>query len=139
LGAGGPNWRLTKSAGRAAAGVGEGRAFDPAAYRTREPEFGHQPLDGAASHLDPLAIECQPHFARPVHPVVRGMNPFDLWFESLITDLTPAKLPVDMLVIRRWGNLHAELYQPGADRLDTPPQTIRALAAAPMVGDESTD
>jgi phosphatidate phosphatase APP1 len=67
------------------------------------------------------------------------MNPFDLWSESLITDLTPRGLPANMLVIRRWGNLHTELYQSGADRLDTPPQTIGALAAALMVCDEPTN
>ncbi|WP_264016366.1 hypothetical protein, partial [Mycobacterium heckeshornense] len=29
--------------------------------------------------------------------------------------------------------------QPGTNRLDTPPQTIRTVAAALMIGDESTD
>ena len=36
----------------------------------------------------------------------------------------------------------AGYYEPdehGADRLDTPPQTIRAVAAALMIGDEPTD
>jgi hypothetical protein len=66
------------------------------------------------------------------------MNPFDLCSESRITNLTPRRPPANMLIIRRWGNLHAELYQPGADRLDTPPQTIGALAAALMLRDEPT-
>src|SRR5579875_2617308 len=36
-----------------------------------------------------------------------------------------------MLVIRRGGDLNTEFDEPSADRLDTPPQTIRAVAARP--------
>ena len=52
---------------------------------------------------------------------------------------TPHPKITGPLVVGRRGNLHAKLYQPRADRLDTPPQTIRALAAALMISDESTD
>jgi hypothetical protein len=119
--------------------IGERGAFDPAAHRAREPEFAHQPLDSAAGHLDALAVKRQPHLARPVHPVVRGVDPRDVLLELVVADLAAAGLTVDLVVVGRRGDLNAELNQPGTDRLDTPPQTIRAVAAALMIGDESTD
>ena len=56
-----------------------------------------------------------------------------------IADLTWRGLTADMLVIRRGGDLNAEFDEPGADRLDTPPQTIRVVAATLMIGDKPTD
>jgi hypothetical protein len=44
-----------------------------------------------------------------------------------------------VLVVRGWGDLDAEPDKLGADRLDTPPQTIRAVSMALMLGDEPTD
>jgi hypothetical protein len=67
------------------------------------------------------------------------VNPFNVAFENRSADLARRGLTVDMLVIRRGGDLNAEFDEPGADRLDTPPQTIRALAAALMIGDKPTD
>ena len=118
--------------------VGDRGALDLAAHRPGQTELSHQPLDGAAGHLDTLTVERQPHLACPIHPVVRRVHPFDLGLEARITDLAPGGLAVDMLVIRRWGDLNAELTQPGADRLDTPPQTA-GTAAALMLTDEAND
>ena len=64
------------------------------------------------------------------------MNTLDRGFEAGIADLTPGRCAVDMLVVRRRGNLNAELDEPGADRLDTPSQTAGA-AAALILTDES--
>jgi hypothetical protein len=47
-------------------------------------------------------------------------------------------LAVDMLVVGRWGDLNAELNQPGADRLDTPPQTA-GTATALILTDKADD
>lgn len=107
--------------------------------RAGQAQLAHQPLHRAAGHLDALAVERQPHFARPVDAVVGGMNPLDMALETAIADLTCAGLTVDLLVVGRRGDLNTELNQPGADRLDTPPQTITADAPALMIGDEPTD
>jgi hypothetical protein len=67
------------------------------------------------------------------------VDPRDVLLELVVADLAAAGLTVDLVVVGRRGDLNAELNQPGTDRLDTPPQTIRAVAAALMIGDESTD
>jgi hypothetical protein len=67
------------------------------------------------------------------------MDPLYLGFECLVADLTLTRLAADVVVVRRWGDRHTQLDQLGADRLDTPPQTIRTLAKAPMLGDERGD
>ena len=101
-------------------------------------EFGHQPFHGAAGHRDALAVERQPHLAGTVDPVVGRVHPLDLGFEARVANLAPGGWAVDMLVIGRWGDLNAELNQPGADRLDTPPQTA-GTATALMLTDKADD
>src|SRR5207342_2062802 len=86
-----------------------------------------------------LAVERQPHFAGSVDPVVCGVHPRDLHLEVLVTDFAAAGLPIDLVVIGRWGDRHTQLGQLCADRLDTPPQTIRAVAVATIIGDEPGD
>jgi hypothetical protein len=44
-----------------------------------------------------------------------------------------------VLVVSRWGDRHTQLGQLWADRLDTPPQTIRTVAVALMISDEPGD
>jgi hypothetical protein len=44
-----------------------------------------------------------------------------------------------VVVVGRWGDRHAQLGQLCADQLDTPPQTIRTVAVALMIGDEAGD
>ena len=126
LGAGGANRRCTRSAGRDSGRVGDRGALGLAAHRTGQTQLGHQPLDGAAGHRDALTVEHQPHLARPVHPVVCGVDTLDRGFEAGIADLTPGRCAVELLVVRRRGDLNAELGQARADRLDTPSQTIGA-------------
>jgi hypothetical protein len=103
------------------------------------PSFGHQPLDGATRHSDALAIERQPHLTSTIDPVVGGVDPRDLGLERLVTDLAAAGFTVDPLVEGRWGDRHAQLGQLCANRLDTPSQAIRAVAAALVIGDEPGD
>jgi hypothetical protein len=67
------------------------------------------------------------------------MNPRDLSLEGLLTQLAAAGLPVDLVVVGRWGDRHTQLAQLCADRLDTPPQPTGALAVALMIGDEPGD
>jgi hypothetical protein len=67
------------------------------------------------------------------------MNPRDLRLEGLVTQLAAAGLPVDRVVVGRWGDRHTQLGQLGTDRLDTPAQTIGAVAVALMIGDEPGD
>jgi hypothetical protein len=67
------------------------------------------------------------------------VDPGDLGFEGLVTHLAAAGLPVDVVVIGRWGDQHTQLGQLCADRLDTPAQTIRTVAVALMIGDEPGD
>jgi hypothetical protein len=67
------------------------------------------------------------------------MNPRDLGFEGLVTQLAAAGLPVDLVVVGRWGDRHTQLGQLCADRLDTPPQTTRTFAVALMIGDKPGD
>ena len=104
-----------------------------------QPQFGHQPLHGAAGHRGALAVERQPHFAGSVHPVVCGVDPRDLRLEVLVTDFAAAGLPIELVVVRRWGDRYTQLGQLCADRLDTPPQTIRAVVVTLMIGDEPGD
>jgi len=66
------------------------------------------------------------------------MHSLDLGFEARIADLAPGGLADDMLVVGRWGDLNAELNQPGADRLDTPPQTA-STATALILTDKADD
>ena len=98
---------------------------------------GHQPLHGAPRHLDALAVERQPHLAGAVDAVVRGVHPLDVGLEGFVAYLAAAGWAIDVLVVGRWGDLNAELSQPGADRLDTPPKT--AIAAVVMLDDEAND
>ncbi|CCC28830.1 hypothetical protein A5M96_11095 [Streptococcus pneumoniae] len=64
------------------------------------------------------------------------MDAADVLLEFAIAQLAAAGLPVDVVVVGRWGDRHTQLGQLCADRLDTPPQTIGALAVALMIGDE---
>src|SRR5215212_498508 len=119
--------------------IGDRGAASLAAHRTGEAQLGHQSLDGAAGHLNALAVERQPHLARPVDPVVRGVDPPDVLLEFVIADLAATWLTVDLVIVGRCGDLNTELDEHRADRLDTPSQTIRALAAALMLSDKPTD
>jgi hypothetical protein len=106
---------------------------------TGQTQFGHQPLNGAARHRNPLAVERQPHLAGSVDPVVDGVDPRDLGLEGLVTQLAATGFTVDLVVVGRWGDRHTELGQLCADRLDTPPQTIPADVVTLMIGDEPGD
>jgi hypothetical protein len=66
------------------------------------------------------------------------VDPRDLRLEVLVTDFAAAGLPID-LVVGRWGDRYTQLGQLCADRLDTPPQTIRAVVVTLMIGDEPGD
>ena len=123
--------RCRRIGNRGASGLASGGAG--------QAEFGHQPLHGAAGHRGGLAVERQPHFAGSVDPGVRGVDPRDLRLEVLVTDVAAAGLPIDLVVVGRWGDRHTQLGQLCADRLDTPPQTIRAVVVTPMIGDEPGD
>lgn len=59
--------------------------------------------------------------------------------ELVVTLLAAAGLVVDLVVVGRWGDRRTQLAQLRADRLDTPPQTIGAVAVALMIGDEPGD
>jgi hypothetical protein len=67
------------------------------------------------------------------------VDPLDVLLELAITTLTGAGLTVELLVVGRWGDRHTQLFQLRADRLDTPAQTIRAVAMALMIGYEGGD
>jgi hypothetical protein len=97
------------------------------------------PVSPAAGHRGALAVERQPHFAGSVDPVVCGVDPRDLRLEVLVTDFAAAGLPIDLVVVGRWGDRYTQLGQLCADRLDTPPQTIRAVVVTLMIGDEPGD
>ena len=60
-------------------------------------------------------------------------------FELAVADLTTARLMVELVVVGRWGDRYTQLRKLGADRLDAPAQTIRAVAVALMLSDESGD
>ncbi|AIH79617.1 hypothetical protein IU14_16345 [Mycobacterium tuberculosis] len=64
------------------------------------------------------------------------MKVCQIWPPWTHVSLAAAGLPVDVVVVGRWGDRHTQLGQLCADRLDTPPQTIGALAVALMIGDE---
>ena len=59
--------------------------------------------------------------------------------ELVVTLLAAAGFVVDLVVVGRWGDRRTQLAQLRADRLDTPPQTIGAVAVALMIGDEPGD
>jgi hypothetical protein len=59
--------------------------------------------------------------------------------EFLVANVPAAGFTVVVLVVSRWGDRHTQLGQLCADRLDTPPQAIRAVVMAPMIGDELGD
>jgi hypothetical protein len=63
----------------------------------------------------------------------------DLGLEGLIAHLAAGGLTVDLVVEGRWGDRHTQPGQLGADRLDTPPQTIGTVAMPLMIGDEPGD
>jgi len=67
------------------------------------------------------------------------VDPRDLRLEVLVTDFAAAGLPIELVVVRRWGDRYTQLGQLCADRLDTPPQTIRAVMVTLMIGDEPGD
>jgi hypothetical protein len=67
------------------------------------------------------------------------VDPHDLDLEGLVTHLAATGFTVDLVVVGRWGDRHTQLAQLCADRLDTPPQTIRTFAVALMIGDEPGD
>ena len=67
------------------------------------------------------------------------MNPLDVRYEVLVADLAPAGFTIVVFVVGRWGDRNTQLAQLYADRLDTPPQAIGAVAAALMIGDEPGD
>jgi hypothetical protein len=67
------------------------------------------------------------------------VDPRDLRLKGLVTQLAAAGLTIDLVVVGRWGDRHTELAQLCADRLDTPPQTIRTVAVALMIGNEPGD
>ena len=64
FGAGSPNRCWTRSAGRTAAGSAIVVLRVLPRVAPDRPKFGHQPLDGAARHRDPLAVKRQPHTLR---------------------------------------------------------------------------
>jgi hypothetical protein len=67
------------------------------------------------------------------------VDPRDLGLEGIVADLAPAGLAADVVVEGRWGDRYTQLSELRADRLDTPPQTIRAVAMLLMIGDEPGD
>jgi hypothetical protein len=67
------------------------------------------------------------------------VNPLDVRFEVLITDLAAARFTIVVLVVGRWGDRNTQLAKLRADRLDTPPQADRTVAAALMISDEPGD
>ncbi len=105
----------------------------------RQAQFGHQRLPGAAGHLDALAVNRQPHFAGTVNVVVGGVDPVDVVVELAVADLPTAGLMVELVVVGRWGDRYIQLGKLGADLLDAPAQTIRAVAVALMLSDEPGD
>ncbi len=113
--------------------VGDRGASGLASDRAGQAQLGHQPLHGAAGHTDALAVERQPHFAGPIHTVVGRMDAFDLGFKILIAGLPVAGLTIELGVVGRWGDRHTQRGQLRADRLDTPPQAIRAITVARAV------
>jgi hypothetical protein len=67
------------------------------------------------------------------------VHPADLLFEVRIANLAAAGFAVGVLVVGRWGDRSTQLGELGADRLDTPPQTIRTITMALMLGDVAGD
>src|ERR1700738_1964564 len=91
------------------------------------------------AHRNSRAVQRQPHLASSVYTVITRMYPTDVSLEFLVADLTAAGFTVVVLVVSRWGDRHTQLGQLCADRLDTPPQTIRTVAVALMISDEPGD
>jgi hypothetical protein len=67
------------------------------------------------------------------------MRPADLDFEVSVANLAAAGFSGGALVEGRWGDRGAQLGELGADRLDTPAQTIRTLTMTLMLGDVAGD
>jgi hypothetical protein len=67
------------------------------------------------------------------------VDPRDLRLEVLVADFAAAGLAIDLVVVGRWGDRYTQLGQLCADRLDTPPQIIRAVVVTLMTGDEPGD
>jgi hypothetical protein len=86
-----------------------------------------------------LTVEREPYLAGAIDPVVGRVDALDVRFKLLVAQLAAAGFTVDLVVVGRWGDRHAQLGQLCADRLDTPPQTIRAVAMTLVIGDEPGD
>ncbi|CKW98023.1 Conserved membrane protein of uncharacterised function [Mycobacterium tuberculosis] len=108
---------------------GPGSYFDPFAPYGRHPVTG-QPFSDKSKTVAGL-LQLLGLFG------IAGIGRIYLGHTGLgIAQLAAAGLPVDVVVVGRWGDRHTQLGQLCADRLDTPPQTIGALAVALMIGDE---
>jgi hypothetical protein len=64
------------------------------------------------------------HLPSAVDAVVRRMSRSDLGLQVLVSLLACGRLAAAVFVVGRRGDLDAELCEPGADRLDTPTQTL---------------
>jgi hypothetical protein len=91
------------------------------------------------AHRNALAVQRQPHLAGTIDPVVRGAHPCDLGLELLVAHLAAAGFTVELVAVGRWGDRHTQLGKLCANRLDTPPQTIRTVAVVLVIGDEPGD
>ncbi len=67
------------------------------------------------------------------------MDTGDLGSEVLVADLAAAGSAPQVFVVGGRGDLNTEPDKLGADRLDTPPQTVGAVSMALMLGDEPAD
>lgn len=95
-------------------------ALDPPSACSVQAEFGHQPFDGAAGHLDALTAALKPYLARSVDRVVLAVHTGDLNFELLIADLALGRLaaPGAGVVVGGRRDLATMRGQHTADRLD---------------------
>jgi hypothetical protein len=93
--------------------IADGGALGLAADRALEAELAHQPLDGAAGHLDALALQLPPDLAGAVHLEVLLPHPLDLDLEPLVA-LPTRRGPVLLVGVVSAGR---QLEGP-ADRLD---------------------
>lgn len=120
------------------AGVRDRGPLDLPADRTDQPARAHQPFDGAPGHGDALTVQRQPDLARPVDAVVRPVHPADVDQQVRVPLRAGAGRLGDVLVVRGRGDRAPVLGQHGADRLDTPAQTL-ALAVVGVLADELHD
>ena len=95
----------------------------------------HQPLDGAPRHRNPFTVERQPHLPGPVDAVVLGVDTGDHRRQLGVAECPLRSRPGRRLVVSGRGDPAAVFSQYGADRLDTPDQTI-ADATGPVFADE---